>query len=264
MGLITLRHAHTHNASGSDPLDVANLLDGAQADALTALRSDLGVNEMSFLATAPLFFTHCPTTSPGSGITVLTSGGATATVTPDTSSIGAVQYSTSTGATATVCLRTDTSLLCFGGYEHTFVARQYLSLGLSDGTETYVFRSGFSDNTGGDATDGAYFRYTHSVNGGRYECVTRSNSTETAQDSGVAPSTSSYQILKIVVNSTATSAKFYIDGALVRTITSNIPSGSARAFGFLTGVVKSAGTNGRGFTLDYMGVGGAMPSTVGF
>lgn len=43
MGLITLRHAHTHNAAGTDPLVWSDLVDGMSAADIAALRNDLGV-----------------------------------------------------------------------------------------------------------------------------------------------------------------------------------------------------------------------------
>jgi hypothetical protein len=113
---------------------------------------------------------------------------------------------------------------------------------LSDATNTFTVRSGFIDSITGDAVDGAYFRYTHSINGGRWQAVCRNNNAETATDTGVAPVTNTFQSLKIEVNAAGTEARFYIGAALVATITTNIPTASGRETGYGITVIRSVGT----------------------
>lgn len=127
----------------------------------------------------------------------------------------------------------------------------------SDGTDTFTVRSGFCDglNSGVNGQDGAFFRYTHSVNGGRWECVNRANSVENAVDSGVSAIAGAgvYQTLEIQINASATSALYYINGSLVATNSTNVPSGVGRDVGLGTGITKSAGTTNRSIYLDLMG-----------
>lgn len=119
----------------------------------------------------------------------------------------------------------------------------------SDGTDTFVVYSGFFDSV---YTDVASFRYTHSENSGNWTCVTRSNTTETTADSTITATPGTWYNLRIEVNAGATSAGFYIDGTLRCTITTNIPSGSARASSFTPLYIqKSAGTNARTAQIDY-------------
>lgn len=123
---------------------------------------------------------------------------------------------------------------------------------LSDGTNTYTSRWGFLDSISAESVDGVFFRYTHSVNGGRFQAVTRSNSTETAADTGITAAINTTYVVRVVVDTTVPEAKFYIDGALVATITTNIPSGLARTVGVGTMGLKSAGTTATSYALmDY-------------
>ena len=123
---------------------------------------------------------------------------------------------------------------------------------LSDGTNTYTSRFGFMDSQAVEPTDGAYFRYTHGTNGGRWECVTRSNNVETASalDSGITVDTALHNF-SIDVNAAASEVVFKIDGATVATGTANIPSGTSRATGFGYSQIKSAGTTNRNLNYTY-------------
>lgn len=123
---------------------------------------------------------------------------------------------------------------------------------LSDGTNTYTARFGFMDSQAGDPTDGAYFRYTHGTNSGKWECVTRSNNVETASalDSGITVDTSLHNF-SIDVNAAGTSVDFKIDGSTVATGTANIPTGTSRATGFGYSIIKSAGGTNRNLNYTY-------------
>lgn len=121
----------------------------------------------------------------------------------------------------------------------------------SDGTETFSVHVGFFDTfTGTTYTDSACIRYRHSVNAGKFECVTTSNTTETATDSGVTMTAGSWYSYEVRVNAAGTSAAFYINGSLVQTHVANIPTGSARRLGHGHNIVKSAGTTARTLLSD--------------
>lgn len=122
---------------------------------------------------------------------------------------------------------------------------------LSDATDTYSTRIGISDLSNvatGDPDNGVFFRYTHSVNSGEYEAVCRAGGVETATDTNVA-ATTSYKVFEIRVNEAATSVTFYIDGVLVATISTNIPTGVDS--NFYSHILKSAGTTSRNLHLDW-------------
>jgi hypothetical protein len=94
-----------------------------------------------------------------------------------------------------------------------------------------------------ESVDGVFFRYTHSVNGGKWQAVCRSNNVETAEDTGiiVIAASQTYK-LEVDVNATGTSAAFRINGTLTNTITTNIPTGAGRETGFGHMVLRSVGT----------------------
>ena len=120
---------------------------------------------------------------------------------------------------------------------------------LSDATDTCTVRVGFLDSTSGEPTDGIYFRYTHGTNSGKWQCVTRAAGTETATDSGSAPSATTWYRLTIEVNAGASSVTFRVAGSSVATNTTNIPTGGNLS-GLGASIVKSAGTAHRRLLID--------------
>jgi hypothetical protein len=123
-----------------------------------------------------------------------------------------------------------------------------LTLGnLSDGTDTYTAYCGIFQNL----INGAFFRYTHSVNGGRWEAVTIEASTETANDTGVTAtaSTTDFQLLEIDINAAGTSVVFKINGSTVATHTTNIPTSTT--INPTVWIDKTAGTTNRDILIDY-------------
>lgn len=129
---------------------------------------------------------------------------------------------------------------------------------LSDGTDTYTMRLGLGDSTvGAAATDGVLIDYTHSVNSGKFRAVTRSNSTETATDTGVTVAIDTWYRLDVVVNADASEVEFWLregdtgDPTLVATHSTNIPTGVGRETGVQLSILKSAGTSARLLHVDY-------------
>ena len=121
---------------------------------------------------------------------------------------------------------------------------------LSDGTDTYTVIVGFGDNNASAVqTDGIFFRYTHTENAGNWSCVTRTGGIETSSNSGVPPVPGTYQALRIVVND-GSSVQFYINGSLVATNNTNLPTATAY-FGLLSGIFKAVGTAVRILNLDW-------------
>lgn len=96
--------------------------------------------------------------------------------------------------------------------------------GLTAVDKFYTLRIGFIGTVSNSNVDGpgCYFRYTHSINSGRWECVNHNGTTETATDSGIPVVANNWVKLKVTV--TPTEARFYIDGILKQTNTTNIPS----------------------------------------
>lgn len=97
-----------------------------------------------------------------------------------------------------------------------------------DATNTGRVHWGFVDSVTGESVDGAFFR---AVDGGNLYAVTRSNNTESATDLGFTPSATVWQSFGVSVNSSGTSAEFTVDGTVVATHTTNIPTGNGRQTG---------------------------------
>lgn len=126
----------------------------------------------------------------------------------------------------------------FGGGEITYGFHMKLGQ-IGDGTDDFVIVCGLGDDViDPDQSNGAYFRYT-SATDTNWQCVTEDNNTETASDSGVAASTSDANF-KIVVNAAGNSVAFYINGTLVATNTTNIPTTAGRGVSALYHVKKTA------------------------
>lgn len=115
---------------------------------------------------------------------------------------------------------------------------------LSTGSETFSAWLGFYHVITAAPTFGAYFRYNHAVNGGRWECCTQIN----AVDSGVLPTAGQYQVFEIKINTAGTAITYYIDGTLVATITTDISTSNQLFAGNL--IRKSAGTTDRFAYID--------------
>ena len=121
-------------------------------------------------------------------------------------------------------------------------AARFRIITLSDAVNTFALRCGFIDSITGEPVDGAYFRYTDSVNGGRFQAVTRSNNVETVADTGIAAALGTTFKLEIEANANATSIAFRINGAQVATITTTIPKGAGRETGYGMSAICSLGT----------------------
>lgn len=113
---------------------------------------------------------------------------------------------------------------------------------LSNGTNTYTIRLGLISSITGEGANGAFFRYTHGTNSGKWQAVTRNNSSETATDTGVTAATSAYARFDVWCNAAGTSVVFRIDGVVVATHTANIPTAAGREFGYGVMCLRSAGT----------------------
>lgn len=150
------------------------------------------------------------------------------------------------GTAATSPLFCDANEMCRMGMR---LAPEVLSTSL----ETFTVLVGFGTlglSAAGLPTNGVFFRYTDSLNGGEWEFLSRvDGATADAVDTNVL-ATASYQIFSIEFDST--SARGYIDGTLVATIPiANCPTGSARPFGFGAKIEKSVGTSQRNLSLDW-------------
>lgn len=174
--------------------------------------------------------------------------------------IGVTEITTGTTTTGRSAVQSTVTAVLLGGGRHRYRIDANVPTA-SDGTDTFTVHLGYFDNLGSEPTDGVCFRYTHGTNSSRWECVTRSNGSETATDSGVGLSAGTFRVFEIEANAAGTSVAFYIDGVLKATHTENIPTGSGREMGFGARILKSAGTTSRSVQLDLI-AWSFEPSTV--
>lgn len=130
---------------------------------------------------------------------------------------------------------------------------------LADATNDYAVYLGFCDNNAvaGEPNDGAYFKYVRSVTNTFWVATTANNGTRTTTVTAIAPTVLVMQVFRINVNEAANSVEFRIDGNLVATHNTNIPTASARSTGIGQKIQKSAGTTSRSLYIDYIHLQGS-------
>lgn len=146
--------------------------------------------------------------------------------------------------------RTQNSMLLGTGKITIRTRVQFLNL--STASEEYIAFVGLSDKIDGtDATDGVYFRYQRTSGGDFWQCITANSNSLTVQTTGVAIAINTWYNLAIIINAAGTSAEFYINGTLVQTITTNLPTASGRFTNEVLCMFKTFGSSGRTMYADY-------------
>jgi hypothetical protein len=143
--------------------------------------------------------------------------------------------------------------------EVLFKTRQTLRQ-LSDAVTTFTMDIGMADTPSGVIANGMYFRYTHSVNGGRWQAVCRGASVETAVDTGVTAVINTLATFEIRGNAAGTEYTFYINGTLVATINTNLPA-NTQGLGWGIRAIRTVGTAATAaWFADYLLLEAAFPS----
>ena len=265
MSLLVLKHGHTHREDGSDPAQVsasgitnpANL--GVGNDGSWDLPPHANVSQWwGFTEDFNSIQSGSGFGYAGNGIHVVSGTG-----TANTASVGDQQgwgnlvHQLGTGGVTSDYSfwgNISQSPIRLGAGQVLHRIRVKFSA-LSDGTNTYGFRSGLISNSSGTVpTDGVFLRYL-STTSANWLLVTRSNGTETEVDTGIAVTTA-YQSVGWLINSSATSVRFYyLTGgrwaAAGSPSTTNIPTASGRETGFGHIIYRLAGTTNRSCTVDY-------------
>lgn len=121
---------------------------------------------------------------------------------------------------------------------------------LSSGGEEYDYWFGFNENITTMGANCVIFEYDRN-NSANWHGVCKSGGTTTRTTTGVAVVEDAWIRLGILVNAAGTSAGFYINGTLVLTIATNIPTSAM----WVSQVIqKSAGSTSRKCHVDYLDV----------
>ena len=134
-------------------------------------------------------------------------------------------------------------------------------LSLSNAVDRYRLIIGFgSANNTTAEVNGVFFTYDEgaTLNGTaatpNWQCVTVNNSVRTLTTTTVAVTAATWNKLRIEINADATSVGFYINGTLVATHTTNIPTISAGRYLLAKqGIFKAVGISNRIMYVDYIG-----------
>jgi len=124
---------------------------------------------------------------------------------------------------------------------------------LSDGTQTFTAHFGFSEGSYGASFSGNHhIKFIHDNTSANWQTTVKNNNTQTLTASSTAVTTG-WTKLRIVVNATASSVSFFVNGTELSSspMTMNIPDNTdAMTIGW--GITKSAGTTARIIDTDYV------------
>jgi hypothetical protein len=254
----------------ADSIDGSKIKDGTVAFAdlnLVSIKNNMGVDgRLDSVSYVEDDFTGATVPPPGWVLTVNGTGASgqrgTYGLNSTQKAIGVYQIDTgsqATGRVGALCAPAN-GVVFNGNYCTNEVTFRVAIEQLSTAAQTFTSYIGFIDNAaGGDMTNAIYFRYTDSVNSGRWQCVVRRASNESVADTGVDASIN-YATFRIFVNAAGTSAEFYINGALVGTLaTANVPVSSSIGFK----IQKTVGTTQCNMSIDYFSRKSVLTSSRG-
>jgi len=156
--------------------------------------------------------------------------------------LGIHRMSTGSTATGRGSMLTGGGSIMLGQGSVIFEAKNVsLSALQSVGVREYFFNIGFIDTVTAEPTDGVYFEY-NTTNPTTWTICTANNSTRTKTNSGATITAAAFYNLRIEINAAASSVSYFINGANVGTITTNIPNTLARVTGIGATIRKTVGT----------------------
>jgi hypothetical protein len=123
----------------------------------------------------------------------------------------------------------------------------------STDANNYTIVMGFADNLGTTVfpVDGIFF--VHNGTAINWTAVTSSNSARTFNDTNIVVNGNPWNEMRIeLINQSDYQANFYINNVLVASQNTNIPRGTARAFGIMFAMRKLGGTTAITCDLDYV------------
>jgi hypothetical protein len=175
-------------------------------------------------------------------------GAAVTQSTGSASNPGQVTLNKGTTATGTAYLRINPTAMTLGGGKLGVKGLLQIPT-LPTVADDFIVRFGYGDGTTAEPVDGAYFELNRGVNTDRYIIKTSNNSGRASFNSTVVCDTN-FHSWRIEVNSVGTLVDFYLDGALVGSLNTQIPTAAARVAGFFLQIIGVAGTLSRTVVID--------------
>lgn len=203
-------------------------------------------------------FTECSGNPGASGTDFYASSAAASTFTGSGVRWGAFNVGTSTSSSGVGFVGTSPNIGLLGTGLAIFNCKIRTPSTLSDGTETYTTWFGWGNTVSAVPTSGLGFRYTDSVNSGKFECVAIAGGSPTTKDSGITVATSTWLKFLITLNAGGTSATYYYapEGTAtytpLATNTTTLPVVAGQEVGAICEIVKSAGTTSRSIIVDWI------------
>jgi hypothetical protein len=133
-----------------------------------------------------------------------------------------------------------------------YMHQQAFFTALSDGANSYISYSGFTDSsTGDEPSNGAYFEY-NKAESDYWQCVTAAGGLRTKTVTSVLAKVLADGADKLQIKIEGGVAKFWINENLVHTEAGYIPSGWSQPFGAMSTIRKTSGTSARIFAWDML------------
>lgn len=181
--------------------------------------------------------------------------------TPNTNDyIGFQGLSTGVNSNGQNALRTDLNIGRFFNFNcgrKSFISRIWVQA-LSSVTDRFVILNGFSTSANTSMAAGATFLYdeggigTGTTASPNWQIITANGSVRTNFVTSVVVSATTWYSFKIESNANDTEIYYYINDVLVRTETTNIPTGIQSQP--IISITKSIGTTNRAIAVDYLGL----------
>jgi hypothetical protein len=120
---------------------------------------------------------------------------------------------------------------------------------LSSSGQTFIVRCGDTSQNS-DANDRTYFRYTDSVNGGRWQFIARDSvGNETIVDTGVTVVAGTWYLLDYFDTNNGLTLNWSINGSVPQQVTTNVPLGQNSVIQIA--IEKTNGTTESTLDVDY-------------
>lgn len=255
LGLATVAATGSASDLGAGTLPTARLGTGTASDGTLYVGNQTHASLIDYLRFNAYWFSDFMSGAAAVPELAYTTGnGGTSTAATPTGGMGTLGFVTDNVTAGSFGAALSAATVRFSLYRARVTWRVQLQM-LKASSDDFAMRIGFIDTTNAKPVDGAYVEYDSSASANWRYC-TANNSTRTENASATAVTASAWHLIAIEVNAAGTSVEFFLNGASLGTITTNIPTGATRLTNFGFHVVRLAGTPSQTYTatVDLVGV----------